>query len=131
MARLTKRYQVLLVVRSAARERQDVMHLRGGRCSPARLTLRAQGVRHEEPRANLLPLMPVAFLRRRVTVVAVVVPGLGLGVLLAEARGRQLRASGVRARVRWFAWHSPSSVSYGPPSTMHISELFSSLMNSH
>ena len=83
MARFAERHEVVLVMRSAARERQDVMYLRGGRGLSMRQALRAQRVRREEPRANLLPLIPVALLRCRVAFVAVVVRGDLLLVLRA------------------------------------------------
>ena len=75
MARLAERHKVRLVMRTAATQRQDVMHFRRfGQPAflPALLT---QRVRRQEPGAYPFPLTAcVQFPRRLVSAVPIVLP---------------------------------------------------------
>lgn len=105
MAALTKRHEVALVVRTAACQRQDVMHFFGGRYPTFLFTLLAQRMRldinpsYAPPRATI-PLVGV-----RIATVSVVLTFGDLPVLIAVPSVGQPAASRIGAGALWFIWH--------------------------
>ena len=101
----------------------------------------AQQVSRDEAVTHMLPRSAVAFLHGRVALVAFVPLGFLLGVLLTEATVGQPGATGVRAGALGSAGHACTSVGIEksgyparptvPLHTMHIFQLFSTLIYSH
>ena len=105
MAALTKRHEVVHVVRATVCKRQDVMYFLGRRQPVLYHTLLAKGVRLDIMRTDLLPCAAVAFVGVRITQVSVVLMLHNLLVFIAEPAVCQSSAPGIGTWSLGFVWH--------------------------
>lgn len=105
MAALTKRHEVALVVRTAACQRQNVMHFFGGRYPTFLFTLLAQRMRLDINPSYAPPCDAVSFVGIRITKISVVLTVGDLPVFIAVPSVGQPAATRIGAGALWFIWH--------------------------
>jgi hypothetical protein len=104
---LAKRHQVLVVMRSAFRQRRDVVDFLGRRVPALLPALLAERVCCKESLSDFSPAFAIAFRRLRVTLVAVVVAVNFTFVFLAVPALHQLGTAGEGTRPLRFSRHRP------------------------
>ena len=95
---LAKRHEVALVVRTAACQRQDVMHFFGGRQPAFLFALFAQRMRLDIARANPTPRAPVSLFGIGIALVFVVMTHGDLSMFVAVPTVGQPAATWIGAR---------------------------------
>ena len=105
MAALTKRHEVAFVVRTAACQRQNVMHFLGGRQPAFAHALLAQRMRLDINPSYAPPRDAVSFVSVRIAKISVVLMFGDLPVFIAVPSVCQPAASRIGAGALWFIWH--------------------------
>ena len=106
MTLLTKRHEVCNIIRSALRQRNNVVNLLGGGESALFFThLAKRKLRHMSV-TDFLPHSAISFLHLRGTVIFLIAFILLPLVFLAEPSVCKVRTAGIGTRAFWFVWHN-------------------------
>lgn len=107
MTGLAERHQVLVVMRSAFRQRRDVVDFLGRRVPSLLSALLAERVRNKKSLSDLSPASAITFRRLGVTLMAVVVAVNFTFVFFAVPALHQLGTAGEGTRPLGFSGHRP------------------------
>lgn len=105
MALLAQRHEIVLIMRAASSQRDDMMHFLRSRNPALAFADLAERMRSNEPAPNCWPCAVVPFLHFRCSTVAIVPGRDQLFVGRTKLLVSESRAAGVAARMLWFPRH--------------------------
>jgi len=105
VALLAKGHKIAVIMRSALRERLNVVYFLGRGYSPLPLAHLTQRMSRNVSVTDAFPGSSVPTVYSRVSIVLLVAFVFCLGVFLTESPIGQLRTAGVGTRALWFSWH--------------------------